>query len=62
MSKDFKKALLGIAAALAAWGLQSWIAAEFATERRLEALEIQMKQVYGEQRYYHGPPVRKEEP
>ena len=57
MSKDFQKALLGIAAALVAWGLQAWIAAEFATERRLQALEEQVRQIQGEQRYYHGPPV-----
>ena len=57
MSKDFKKAILGIGAALVAWGLQAWIAAEFATERRLQALEAQMRQIEGEQRFYHGPPV-----
>ena len=54
MSKDFQKALLGIAAALVAWGLQAWIAAEFATERRLQALEEQVGQLREEAKYFHG--------
>lgn len=54
MSKEFQKALIGIAAALFVWALQSWISFCVAQGTRITILETEVSQLRQEARYFHG--------